>query len=40
MKADDRRLKTYQRPQLVRRDKLARVSGEDSLLISLVVKPT
>jgi hypothetical protein len=31
--------RSYERPQLVKRDQLARVSGDDGVLISLLVKP-
>jgi hypothetical protein len=39
MKAEEIVLRPYVRPQLVKRDQLARVSGDDGALISLVVNP-
>jgi hypothetical protein len=39
MKTGESVLRLYIRPELVKRDQLARVSGDDGALISLVVNP-
>jgi hypothetical protein len=39
MKTGESVLRLYIRPELVKRDQLARVSGDDGVLISIIANP-